>query len=66
MSPEAERLELVVAPPGGRFDDHPVVRPSRLRFDRPPTYEIDGEWNQAASAELDISLTPAALHVLVP
>jgi diacylglycerol kinase (ATP) len=38
----------------------------RLRFDRPPTYETDGEWNQAASAELEVSLLPAVLPVLVP
>ena len=43
-----------------------AVRAFRLRFDQPPTYEIDGEWNKAASAEVDICLTPAALRVLVP
>ncbi len=38
----------------------------RLRFDRPPAYETDGEWNQAQSAELEIETLPRALRVLVP
>ena len=38
-----------------------------LRFDAPPTYETDGEWRRAASADLTIDITPpVALHVLVP
>jgi diacylglycerol kinase family enzyme len=41
---------------------------SRLvyRFDRPPAYETDGEWNQARSAEVVIEAVPGALEVLVP
>jgi YegS/Rv2252/BmrU family lipid kinase len=38
----------------------------RLRFDRPPAYETDGEWNQAQSADLTIETLPGALRVLVP
>jgi diacylglycerol kinase (ATP) len=38
----------------------------RLRFDRPPAYETDGEWNQARSAELEVVTLPGALRVLVP
>jgi diacylglycerol kinase (ATP) len=34
-----------------------------LRFDAPPAYETDGEWNQAKSAELTIDLLPRALAV---
>ena len=45
--------------------DRFAARSLRLRFDKPPAYETDGEWNQAASAELEISLLPAALPVLV-
>jgi diacylglycerol kinase (ATP) len=41
-------------------------RSFRLRFDRPPAYETDGEWNQAESAELEIETLPGALRVLVP
>jgi diacylglycerol kinase (ATP) len=37
-----------------------------LRFDRPPAYETDGEWNQAKSAELEVRTLPAALEVIVP
>jgi len=36
------------------------------RFDEPPTYETDGEWNRARSAELVIETLPRALSVLVP
>ena len=36
------------------------------RFDEPPTYETDSEWNRARSAELVIETRPRALSVLVP
>jgi diacylglycerol kinase family enzyme len=41
-------------------------RSFRLRFDAPPAYETDGEWNRARSAELQVETVPAALRVLVP
>ena len=41
-------------------------RSFRLRFDSPPAYETDGEWNRARSAELVVQTVPAALRVLVP
>jgi diacylglycerol kinase (ATP) len=37
-----------------------------LRFAAPPSYETDGEWNRAKSAEVRIEAVPAALRVLVP
>ncbi|MGE0453927.1 MAG: diacylglycerol kinase family protein [Vicinamibacteria bacterium] len=36
----------------------------RLRFERPPAYETDGEWNQAKSAELSVETLPGALTVM--
>jgi len=36
------------------------------RFDAPPSYETDGEWNRARSAELTIECVRRALSVLVP
>jgi len=55
----------------GRHGSHPRV--SRVpgsrfvfRFDEPPAYETDGEWNQARGSELVIESVPAALRVLVP
>ncbi len=36
------------------------------RFDAPPTYETDGEWNQARGTELVIESVPRALRVRVP
>jgi diacylglycerol kinase (ATP) len=38
----------------------------RLRFDAPPAYETDGEWNRASSAELTVESVPGALDVIVP
>jgi diacylglycerol kinase (ATP) len=38
----------------------------RLRFPAPPTYETDGEWNRARSAELEVATLPGALRVLAP
>jgi diacylglycerol kinase (ATP) len=42
------------------------ARSFQLRFERPPAYETDGEWNQAVSAELRIECVPRALEVLAP
>jgi diacylglycerol kinase (ATP) len=55
----------------GRHLDHPrveVASSSRVvcRFDAPPSYETDGEWNRARSAEVVIDCVPGALPVLVP
>ena len=36
------------------------------RFESPPSYETDGEWNRARSAEITIECLPRALSVLVP
>ena len=41
-------------------------RSFRLRFDSPPSYETDGDWNRARSAEVRVETVPAALRVLVP
>jgi diacylglycerol kinase (ATP) len=55
----------------GTHASHPRV--SRLsaerlafRFQSPPTYETDGEWNQARGNELLIESVPRALRVRVP
>lgn len=45
---------------------HSRVASLRLRFEAPPAYETDGEWNQARSRELTITSVPRALRVLVP
>jgi diacylglycerol kinase (ATP) len=55
----------------GRHASHPRVshvRAERLvyRFGAPPTYETDGEWNQARGPELVVESVPKALRVLVP
>jgi len=43
-----------------------LARSFRLRFDAPPAYETDGDWNRAKSAELSVETRPRALDVLVP
>jgi diacylglycerol kinase (ATP) len=43
-----------------------LARSFRLRFDEPPTYETDGEWNRAKSAEIRVDTLPNALDVLIP
>ena len=43
-----------------------IARSFRFRFDEPPTYETDGEWNRAKSAEVRVETLPKALAVLVP
>jgi len=37
-----------------------------LKFDSPPAYETDGEYNQAASSTIEISCIPGALRVATP
>ena len=59
------------APPARTHAAHSKVETfttARLvcRFEQPPTYETDGEWNRARSAELVIETRPRALSVLVP
>ncbi len=65
------RLGVMLRLLRGRHLGHPkveAVSTSRLvcRFDAPPSYETDGEWNRARAAELVIEAVPRALSVLVP
>jgi YegS/Rv2252/BmrU family lipid kinase len=67
----ASRLGVLLRLLRGRHLGHPrvaAVSASRLvcRFEAPPSYETDGEWNRARSAELVIEAVPRALQVLVP
>ncbi len=55
----------------GTHASHSQVSPYRAarlvyRFETPPAYETDGEWNQARGKELVIEAVPKALRVLVP
>jgi diacylglycerol kinase (ATP) len=67
----AGRVSALVRLLLGNHASHPQVSrvaAERLvyRFDRPPTYETDGEWNQARGTELVIEAVPRALRVRVP
>jgi diacylglycerol kinase (ATP) len=69
--PLRRRLSIMVKLLRGTHRSDPAVeavqgRTFRLRFDAPPAYETDGEWNRARSAELTVETLPAALRVLVP
>jgi len=43
-----------------------LARSFRLRFETPPAYETDGEWNRAKTADVRLETLPSALSVLVP
>jgi diacylglycerol kinase (ATP) len=52
-----------VAAPEVEVEQAPVFT---LRFPEPPAYETDGEYNRAASDEVEIRCVPRALRVVVP
>jgi diacylglycerol kinase (ATP) len=65
------RLGVLVRLLQGTHEGSPEVAPARasrfrLRFDAPPAYETDGEWNRAKTADLTVETRPGALRVLVP
>lgn len=65
------RVRLFIAAVQGRHAEHPevVVEQSahfRLRFATPPAYETDGEYNRAASNEVEVACVPRALRVVTP
>jgi diacylglycerol kinase (ATP) len=67
----AGRVSALVRLLLGSHASHPQVSAEaaeRLvyRFDAPPAYETDGEWNQARGNELVIESVPRALRVRVP
>jgi diacylglycerol kinase (ATP) len=67
----AGRVSALVRLLLGTHAAHPQVSwmPAKrlvYRFDAPPTYETDGEWNQARGTELVIESVPRALRVRVP
>ena len=69
--PLARRLPLMAKLLNGTHAASPHVRQARkrefhLQFPAPPTYETDGEWNQAKSALLHVVTIPRALAVMVP
>lgn len=65
------RVDLMVRLLRGTHHSSPNVKSLqassfRLRFETPPTYETDGEWNRARSPEVTVETRKAALQVLVP
>jgi YegS/Rv2252/BmrU family lipid kinase len=69
--PALRRLSVLAALLKGRHTAMAEVEATRgaryrLRFERPPAFEADGEWVQAESADLLLECVPAALPVLVP
>jgi diacylglycerol kinase (ATP) len=69
--PPGRRLSIMVKLLRGTHGGDAAVesvqgRSFRLRFDAPPAYETDGEWNRARSTEVRVETVPGALRVLVP
>jgi diacylglycerol kinase (ATP) len=69
--PLRRRLPIMMKLLRGTHGADPAVRAERgrafrLRFDAPPAYETDGEWNRARSADIAVETVPGALRVLVP
>lgn len=67
----ARRLSLMAKLLRGTHEAAPEVVASRaqayrLRFDAPPAYETDGEWNRARTGELLVESVPGALRVIAP
>jgi len=65
------RLRLFVAAARAAHLGEAEVRTSRspvyrLRFDTPPAYETDGEYNVARSRELEITCVSRALRIVTP
>jgi diacylglycerol kinase (ATP) len=65
------RLDLMVRLLRGTHHGSPNVKAIAaerflLRFEAPPTYETDGEWNRARNREITVETRRAALQVLVP
>jgi diacylglycerol kinase (ATP) len=67
----ADRVGALVRLLRGTHEAHRQVSSTaaarlEYRFAAPPTYETDGEWNQAKDASLVVECVPKALSVLVP
>jgi diacylglycerol kinase (ATP) len=65
------RIGMLAAAPSGRHVRNPRVLSEQascftLRFDAPPAYETDGEYNRAASSTIEIACVPRALRVATP
>jgi diacylglycerol kinase (ATP) len=70
-APPLRRLRLFVAAATGQHVGQPEVTVEqsarfRLRFPAPPAYETEGEYNRAASSELEVACVPRALRVVTP
>lgn len=65
------RISMLAAAPSGKHVRNALVLSEQaprfiLRFDSPPAYETDGEYNRASSSTLEISCVPRALRVATP
>ena len=62
------RIAMLAAAPSGKHVRNPLVLSEQasvftLKFDAPPAYETDGEYNTAKSSTLEISCIPGALRL---
>ena len=65
------RISMLAAAPSGKHVRNPLVLSEQasvftLKFNAPPAYETDGEYNIAKSSTVEISCIPGALRVVAP
>lgn len=65
------RISMLAAAPSGKHVRNALVLSEQapaftLRFDAPPAYETDGEYNRATSSTIEVSCVPKALRVAAP
>jgi diacylglycerol kinase (ATP) len=70
-APPLTRISMLAAAPSGKHVRNALVLSEQasvftLKFDAPPAYETDGEYNTAKSSTLEISCLPGALRVVTP
>ncbi len=70
-APPLTRISMLAAAPSGKHVRNPLVLSEQaasftLKFNAPPAYETDGEYNTAKSSTLEVSCVPGALRVVAP
>ena len=65
------RIRLLAKARAGRHEGEPEIEMDRgdrwtLRFAAPPTYQVDGEFEQSTRREVEVRCIPGALRVVAP
>lgn len=67
----AGRVRLLAKARAGRHEGEPEITMDvgdrwTLRFERPPAYQVDGEWEQSTRTEVEVRCLPGAIRVVAP